>query len=114
MPLDRAVSTVTFMAAPRALTTLVLAMGISSGFAFAAPAPVAAGPGAEEGDAIQRLCLAGFHTAFVQAGQRPPEGMGLFTCRCLVQRLQDGEPFAPAKESCKLEATRRFRMLPKG
>jgi hypothetical protein len=99
------------MAAQRALTTtLVFAMGIGSGFA----APVAAAPGSDEGDTIQRLCLAGFQTAFVQAGQRPPEGMGVFTCRCLVQRLQDGEPFAPAKESCKLEATRRFRVLPKG
>lgn len=64
--------------------------------------------------AIQNLCMAGFQSAFAQAGQQPPEGMAVFTCRCLIQRLQVGEALNPARESCKLEASRRFRILPKG
>ncbi len=78
-----------------------------------APTAVNAAPFSEE-TAIQNLCLIGFQTAFAQAGQTPPEGMGAFTCRCLIQRLQGGESLNPARESCKLEASRRFRILPKG
>ena len=83
-----------------------------SAFVFS-PHPLHAAPDNDE-KAIHTLCLAGFQTAFAQAGKQPPDGMGVFTCRCLVQRLQDGESLNPARESCKLEASRRFRILPKG
>jgi hypothetical protein len=99
------------MAHPRALA-LVMALGaVVTGLNFSAQ--VNAAPDPEERSLIQRLCLAGFQSAFAQAGKLPPEGMGNFTCSCLVQRLHEGESLGPARESCKLEASRRFP-LPKG
>lgn len=71
-------------------------------------------PAAEGESLIQRLCLAGFQRAFDEAGERPPVGMGAFTCRCLVQRIQDGQGLSPAREQCTTEASRRFRMTSKG
>ena len=62
---------------------------------------------------IQKLCVASFNNAFAQAGKEAPEGMGAFTCDCLDQRIREGEDLGSARETCTMEASRRFP-LPKG
>jgi hypothetical protein len=93
----------------RAMAALVLPAALLLG-----GAPGRTQPSTEGEDLIQRLCLAGFQRAFEQAGERPPVGMGAFTCRCLVQRIQDGQGLSPAREQCTTEASRRFRVVTKG
>ena len=93
----------------RALVALVLPACL-----FLVGTPSRSLPSGEGEDLIQRLCLAGFQRAFDEAGERPPVGMGAFTCRCLVQRIQDGQGLWPAREQCATEATRRFRLTTKG
>ena len=57
---------------------------------------------------IQKFCIASFNTAFAQAGKEAPEGMGAFTCDCLGERIKAGDGLGTARETCKMEATRRF------
>jgi hypothetical protein len=93
----------------RAMAALVLSASL-----LLVGAPARALPSGDGEDLIQRLCLAGFQRAFDEAGERPPVGMGAFTCRCLVQRIQDGQGLSPAREQCTTEASRRFRVTTKG
>ena len=62
---------------------------------------------------IQKLCVASFNTAFSNAGKEAPEGMGAFTCDCIGERINAGEGLGSARETCTMEATRRFP-LPQG
>ena len=57
---------------------------------------------------IQTFCIASFNTAFAQAGKEAPEGMGAFTCDCLGQRIKAGDGLGTARETCTMEATRRY------
>ena len=57
---------------------------------------------------IQKFCIASFNTAFAQAGKAAPEGMGAFTCDCLGERIKAGDGLGTARETCTMEATRRF------
>ena len=57
---------------------------------------------------IQKFCIASFNTAFAQAGKVAPEGMGAFTCDCLGERIKAGDGLGTARETCTMEATRRF------
>ena len=57
---------------------------------------------------IQKLCVASFNNAFAQAGKEAPEGMGAFTCDCLGERIKAGDGLGTARETCTMEATRRF------
>ena len=57
---------------------------------------------------IQKFCIASFNTAFAQAGKEAPEGMGAFTCDCLGERIKAGDGLGTARETCTMEATRRF------
>ena len=57
---------------------------------------------------IQQFCIASFNTAFAQAGKAAPEGMGAFTCDCLGERIKAGDGLGTARETCTMEATRRF------
>ena len=57
---------------------------------------------------IQKFCIASFNTAFAQAGKEAPEGMGAFTCDCLGERIKAGDGLGTVRETCTMEATRRF------
>ena len=57
---------------------------------------------------IQTFCIASFNTAFAQAGKDAPEGMGAFTCDCLGERIKAGDGLGTARETCTMEATRRY------
>ena len=57
---------------------------------------------------IQKFCIASFNTAFAQAGKAAPEGMGAFTCDCLGERIKAGDGLGTARETCTMEATRRY------
>lgn len=57
---------------------------------------------------IQKFCIASFNTAFAQAGKEAPEGMGAFTCDCLGERIKAGDGLGTARETCTMEATRRY------
>ena len=57
---------------------------------------------------IQTFCIASFNTAFAQAGKEAPEGMGAFTCDCLGERIKAGDGLGTARETCTMEATRRY------
>ena len=57
---------------------------------------------------IQKFCITSFNTAFAQAGKKAPEGMGAFTCDCLGERIKAGDGLGTARETCTMEATRRF------
>ena len=57
---------------------------------------------------IQKFCITSCNTAFAQAGKEAPEGMGAFTCDCLGERIKAGDGLGTARETCTMEATRRF------
>jgi hypothetical protein len=57
---------------------------------------------------VQKLCVASFNNAFAQAGKEAPEGMGAFTCDCLGKRIKAGDGLGTARETCTMEASRRY------
>ena len=57
---------------------------------------------------IQKLCVASFNNAFARAGKKAPEGMGAFTCNCLGERIKAGDGLGTARETCTMEASRRY------
>jgi hypothetical protein len=75
--------------------------------------PLKAEPAAADSTVIQQFCIAAFNSAFARAGKTPPQGMGAFTCDCLDQRIREGDDLGSARETCTMEASRRFP-LPKG
>ena len=64
--------------------------------------------GVTPAEALRKLCVASFNNAFAQAGKEAPEGMGVFTCDCLGERIKAGDGLGTARETCTMEATRRF------
>ena len=90
-----------------------IALGI--GFSAAGILPLQADPIAKDKSnaVIQSFCMAAFKSEFARAGKTPPKGMGAFTCDCLGQRMLSGEDLSTARETCTMEANRRFP-LPKG
>ena len=72
------------------------------------PMPARAEVSASDMQLIQKLCVASFNNAFAQAGKAAPEGMGAFTCDCLGERIKAGDGLGTARETCTMEATRRF------
>ena len=80
---------------------------LSAGLGFL-PMPARAGVSASDMQLIQKLCVASFNNAFAQAGKEAPEGMGAFTCDCLGERIKAGDGLGTARETCTMEATRRF------
>ena len=70
--------------------------------------PARAEVSANDMQLIQKLCVASFNNAFAQAGKEAPEGMGAFTCDCLGERIKAGDGLGTARETCTMEATRRF------
>ena len=75
--------------------------------------PLKAEPAEAKSTVIQQFCIAAFNSAFARAGKTPPQGMGAFTCDCLDQRIREGDGLGSARETCTMEASRRFP-LPKG
>ena len=75
--------------------------------------PLKAEPAAADSAVIQQFCMAAFNSAFARAGKTPPQGMGAFTCDYLDLRIREGDDLGSARETCTLEASRRFP-LPKG
>ena len=80
---------------------------LSAGLGFL-PMPSRAEVSASDMQLIQKLCVASFNNAFAQAGKEAPEGMGAFTCDCLGERIKAGDGLGTARETCTMEATRRF------
>ena len=80
---------------------------LSVGLGFL-PMPARAEVSASDMQLIQKLCVASFNNAFAQAGKEAPEGMGAFTCDCLGERIKAGDGLGTARETCTMEATRRF------
>ena len=80
---------------------------LSAGLGFL-PMPAHAEVSASDMQLIQKLCVASFNNAFAQAGKEAPEGMGAFTCDCLGERIKAGDGLGTARETCTMEATRRF------
>ena len=80
---------------------------LSAGFGFL-PRQARAEVSASDMQLIQKLCVASFNNAFAQAGKEAPEGMGAFTCDCLGERIKAGDGLGTARETCTMEATRRF------
>ncbi len=80
---------------------------LSVGLGFL-PMPARAEVSASDMQLIQKLCVASFNNAFAQAGKEAPEGMGAFTCDCLGVRIKAGDGLGTARETCTMEATRRF------
>lgn len=95
----------------RAIAPIALGIGLGT----VSMLPLQADPAARDKDnaVIQSFCMAAFNSAFERAGKTPPQGMGAFTCDCLGQRIQAGEGLGTARETCTMEASRRFP-LPKG
>ena len=80
---------------------------LSAGLGFL-PMPARAEVSASDMQLIQKLCVASFNNAFAQTGKEAPEGMGAFTCDCLGERIKAGDGLGTARETCTMEATRRF------
>ena len=88
-------------------------LGCAASLSGLLQAPLRAEPSANDMALIQKFCLATFNTAFANAGKTPPAGMGDFTCQCLGRRIQAGDSLGTARETCTMEASRRFP-VPKG
>ena len=56
---------------------------------------------------IQKFCIASFNTAFAQAGKKP-RGHGGVHLRLPGERIKAGDGLGTARETCTMEATRRF------
>ena len=80
---------------------------LSAGLGFL-PMPARAEVSASDMQLIQKFCVASFNNAFAQAGKEAPEGMGAFTCDCLGERIKAGDGLGTARETCTMEATRRY------
>ena len=95
----------------RAIAPIALGIGLST----VSMLPLQADPAGSDKDnsLIQSFCMAAFKSEFARAGKTPPKGMGAFTCDCLGQRMLSGEDLSTARETCTMEANRRFP-LPKG
>jgi hypothetical protein len=59
------------------------------------------------GSMVQAYCLAAVQQELAQAGKVPPEGMAMFACRCVVDRLSQGTSLEMARSACRESTARR-------
>jgi hypothetical protein len=62
------------------------------------------------GAIVEAYCLAAFQQEMSEAGKVPPEGMGMFACRCVVDRLSKGTSLELARNVCRASTARRYSL----
>ncbi len=59
---------------------------------------------------LNEICLASFNSAMKAAGEKPPKGMGNFTCNCFLKEIGNGLSIDKAKEKCKQLASKNYSL----
>jgi hypothetical protein len=103
--------------APLKLLQVRSSIGLNLGAALGAALPLLALPlvappqvaRAEGfGAMVQAMCLTVFESEMTKAGKVAPEGMAGFACRCVADRITQGNGVEEARRQCRLATMQRF------
>lgn len=74
--------------------------------------PVGAAPQVARADGfgamVQAMCLTAFESEMSKAGKVAPKGMAGFACRCVADRITQGNGVEEARRECRLATMQRF------
>jgi hypothetical protein len=62
------------------------------------------------GSIVEAYCLAAVQQELAQAGKSPPEGMAVYACQCVVDRLSQGTSLESARSACRASTARRYSL----
>ncbi len=59
---------------------------------------------------LTKMCHITFNSEMSLAGKSAPKGMADFTCDCFIEKISISYSLEAAKEKCKEDASKRFKL----